>query len=200
MLSSITTSSCKHQQLLFVADASKMQPMVDPSFSQRLISACDAAGIPVRGRSSALSKRLAAFDVKASQQAVDKWMKAETMPTLQKCEIIAKILKVPYAYLMTGHTEPAVPKSPLLLGYQHADSESVNSHKQDAEGDDIAVLIDAYMKLSTLDRKYILIDIIGLASKEQAKQEHAIKEGIHEHDRRSPKDRRFGLSFPKSTV
>lgn len=67
-------------------------------FSDRLIEACDSAGVPTWGRQRYLAKKL-----NLAQPSVSKWFLNKSLPTIDNIAELAELLNVRIEWLITGN-------------------------------------------------------------------------------------------------
>lgn len=67
------------------------------AFAQRLVQACNEAGIPGRGRQTLIAKKL-----NVSQQAVRKWLDGLSYPEMPRAVELANLLEVNVNWLLQG--------------------------------------------------------------------------------------------------
>lgn len=72
-------------------------------FSKRLNHACTQAGIRSRGRAVDIQSELKKFGIEASTTGIGKWLNGDSIPELDKLQVLAKLLNVRPAWL--GHNE-----------------------------------------------------------------------------------------------
>lgn len=72
------------------------------AFAKRLNDILDGKGYTPRGRAQRL-KREAGFEI--SDRAINKWLKAETLPDHHNIEALAKFLNVNFNWLAAGQGE-----------------------------------------------------------------------------------------------
>ncbi len=82
------------------------------AFAKRLNDTLAEKGYPQRGSAQRL-KREAGFDI--SDRAINKWLKAETLPDHHNIELLAKFLGVNFNWLAAGQGEKTTKPSPSDL-------------------------------------------------------------------------------------
>ena len=82
------------------------------AFAKRLNDILDSKGYTPRGRAQRL-KREAGFDI--SDRAINKWLKAETLPDHHNIEALAKFLNVNFNWLAAGQGEEVAKPTPSEL-------------------------------------------------------------------------------------
>ncbi len=91
------------------------------AFAKRLNEILDKKGYTPRGRAQRL-KREAGFDI--SDRAINKWLKAETLPDHHNIEALAKFLNVNFNWLAAGQGEEVSKPAPSELMQRIRDIEN----------------------------------------------------------------------------
>lgn len=73
-------------------------------FSQRLLAACDSAGLSGYGKQTQLRNRLSAMGLDVTNQSISRWFKG-SMPERYNVKVIADCLNVDPVWLETGRGE-----------------------------------------------------------------------------------------------